>query len=326
MLRTSHRLLRLLSLLQSRRHWTGGDLSAELEIDRRTLRRDVDRLRELGYPVQASSGPGGGYALGSGASMPPVLLEDDEAVAVAVALRTAAGSVAHMEETAIGLLAKLDQWLPARLRRRASALYSVTVSLPGHAVASPVDDLTAIAIACRDGFRLRIDYADRDGNASKRTLEPLRLAHSGSRWYLLAWDLQREDWRTFRVDRMQRIETTAAQFPPRAFPGDVAEYLARSISQPPARHRARVKLTGSAETLAPRIPVWAGVLQALDDHHCLLDTGIESAEELLAQLAFIGIEFELIDDGGLGDALRQALERLQRGVATTSTPTPTLRR
>jgi predicted DNA-binding transcriptional regulator YafY len=112
MLRTSHRLLRLLSLLQSRRHWTGGDLSAELEIDRRTLRRDVDRLRELGYPVQASSGPGGGYALGSGALMPPVLLQDDEAVAVAVALRTAAGSVAHMEETAIGLLAKLDQWLP----------------------------------------------------------------------------------------------------------------------------------------------------------------------------------------------------------------------
>lgn len=320
MLRTSHRLLRLLSLLQSRRHWTGGDLSAELEVDRRTLRRDVERLRELGYPVQASSGPGGGYALGSGASMPPVLLEDDEVVAVAVALRTAAASVAQMEETAIGLLAKLDQWLPARLRRRASALYSVTVSLPGNSQALPVDDLTAIAIACRDGFRLRIDYADRDGKASKRTLEPLRLAHSGSRWYLLAWDLRREDWRTFRVDRMRRVETTGAQFPARAFPGDVAEYLSRSITQPPSRYRVQVRLKGTAEALAPGIPAWCGVLHALDDSHCLLETGVESAGELLAQLAFLGVDFELIDDGGLGDALLHALGRLQRGLSPSPAP------
>lgn len=320
MLRTSHRLLRLLSLLQSRRHWTGGDLSAELEVDRRTLRRDVERLRELGYPVQASSGPGGGYALGSGSSMPPVLLEDDEAVAVAVALRTAAASVAGMEETAIGLLAKLDQWLPARLRRRASALYSVTLSLPSASSASQVDDLTAIAVAARDGFRLRIDYADRDGKASKRTLEPLRLAHSGSRWYLLAWDLQRQDWRIFRIDRMRRIETTAAQFPPRAFPGDVAEYLSRSITQPPARHRVQVRLKGAAAALAPGIPAWCGVLHALDDGHCLLETGVESAGELLAQLAFLGIDFELIDDGGLGDALLHALDGLQRGLVPSRFP------
>jgi predicted DNA-binding transcriptional regulator YafY len=317
MLRTSHRVLRLLSLLQSQRHWSGADLSQRLDVDPRTLRRDVDRLRELGYPIHASSGPGGGYALGAGSSLPPVLLEDDEAVAVAVALRTAAASVAQMEETAIGLLAKLDQWLPARLRRRASALYQVTVSLPCHHQALPVEDLTAIAVACRDGFRLRIDYADRQGKPSKRSIEPLRLAHSGSRWYLLAWDLQREDWRTFRVDRIGRLTTTGTRFAARAFPGDIAEYLSRSITQPPARHRARIRLHAAAETLAPQLPAWCGVLHAQDATHCLLETGIESAAELLAQLAFLGIEFELIDDGGLGDALVQAMARLQQGLSTT---------
>src|SRR5688572_18879913 len=188
MLQTSTRLLRLLSLLQSRRHWSGKDLRERLEVDARTVRRDVDRLRELGYPIRASSGLGGGYELAAGASVPPMLLNDDEAVAVAVALRAAAGSVEKMEDTALALLAKLDQILPARLRKRASTLHAVTLSIQSSWTAAPaIDVLIQVASACRDHEKLQISYRSRDGEATSRTIEPLRLAHAGPRWYLVAW-------------------------------------------------------------------------------------------------------------------------------------------
>jgi len=190
MLKTSARLLRLLSVLQSRRHWSGSELSERVGVDARTIRRDIDRLRELGYAVEASPGLGGGYQLKPGSSLPPVLLDDDEAVAVAVAVR-AAGSVGKMEETAVGLLAKLDQLLPARLRKRASALHSITVSLASSQAVPSIEVLTRIATACRDHLKLRLNYRDRGGNATARTVEPLRLAHTGHLWYLVAWDAQR---------------------------------------------------------------------------------------------------------------------------------------
>jgi len=189
MLKTSARLLRLLSVLQSRRHWSGSELSERVGVDARTIRRDIDRLRELGYAVEASPGLGGGYQLKPGSSLPPVLLDDDEAVAVAV--RAAAGSVGKMEETAVGLLAKLDQLLPARLRKRASALHSITVSLASSQAVPSIEVLTRIATACRDHLKLRLNYRDRGGNATARTVEPLRLAHTGHLWYLVAWDAQR---------------------------------------------------------------------------------------------------------------------------------------
>lgn len=310
MLSTSNRLLRLLSLLQSRRHWTGAELSQRLDIDRRTLRRDVERLRELGYPIDASPGLGGGYRLGSGSAMPPVLLEDDEAVAVAVALRTAAASVGRMEDTSLRLLSKLDQWLPARLRKRASALYSVTLSLAGGAPTSDVDALLRIAGACRDGFRLRMQYRDRSQRASERVIEPLRLVHTGSRWYLVAWDLKREDWRTFRVDRVQSLHDTGMQFPPRAFPGDVVDYVAKSITQPFTRFQVRLRLPGSIEAQAERVPPWCGILEAGDAHHCVLELGAESVEALLALMALVGPDFEVLDDRGLLPQLRAASMRL----------------
>ena len=315
MLSTSNRLLRLLSLMQSRRHWTGAELSQRLEVDRRTLRRDVERLRELGYPIDASPGLGGGYRLGSGSAMPPVLLEDDEAVAVAVALRTAAASVGRMEDTALRLLSKLDQWLPARLRKRASALYSVTMSLAGGVPTSDVDLLLRIAGACRDGFRLRMHYCDRSQRATERLIEPLRLVHTGSRWYLVAWDLKREDWRTFRVDRVQALHDTGTQFPPREFPGDVADYVARSITQPFTRYQIRLRLPGSIEEQAARVPTWCGILEAGDAHHCLLELGAESVDALLALMALIGHDFEIVDDRGLLPELRAASARLGAALA-----------
>ncbi len=318
MLKTSTRLLRLLSLLQSRRHWTGAELCERLEVDARTVRRDVDRLRELGYPVQASAGVGGGYRLAAGATLPPLLLDDDEAVAMVVALRSAAGSVARMEQTALGLLGKLDQLLPARLRRRVSALYSVTVALTLREPGPDVDTLTGLANACRDHRLLQLDYLDREGRQSRRTIEPLRLVSSGRRWYLLAWDRLREDWRLFRADRIAAVRCEGGGFAPRVFPEDVAGYVERAISQPQRGDCLRARLRGSAEALAPKIPPWCGVLEHIDDASCLLHVRGESAEEMIALLALAGVEFELeLDQAAQAQraGLRAVVERLQRALA-----------
>ena len=310
MLQTSSRLLRLLSLLQSRRQWSGKDLSERLEIDARTVRRDVDKLRELGYPVRASSGLGGGYQLGAGSSMPPVLLNDDEAVAVAFALRTAAGSVGKMEETAIGLLAKLDQVLPNRLRKRASALHSVTISLSSAQVVPPVDVLARIASCCRDHMRLKLAYKDRDGKASSRILEPLRLAHTGSRWYLVAWDTQKEDWRTFRVDRIERLVSSGPQFVPRKFPEDIETYVKRSIRHVSYRYKMRLRLKGTLDVLEKQVPRWCGVLETEGPDTCTLSTGAETVEMLAAMLVMTSCDFEIVDSHELVPELRKIAARL----------------
>jgi len=315
MLQTSSRLLRLLSLLQSRRQWSGRDLSERLEIDARTVRRDVEKLRELGYPVRASSGLGGGYQLGAGSSMPPVLLNDDEAVAVAFALRTAAGSVGKMEETAIGLLAKLDQVLPNRLRKRASALHAVTISLASAQTVPPVDVLARIASACRDNMRIKLSYKDRDGKSTSRIIEPLRLAHTGSRWYLVAWDTQREDWRTFRVDRIERLISSGPQFVPRKFPEDIATYVQRSIRHVSYRYRVRLRLQGTIETLQKQVPRWCGSLEAGENGTCTLTTGADSVEMLAATLVMTATEFEVLDAPELIPELRKIAERLTRATA-----------
>ncbi len=315
MLQSSSRLLRLLSLLQSRRQWSGRDLSERLEIDARTVRRDVEKLRELGYPVRASSGLGGGYQLGAGSSMPPVLLTDDEAVAVAFALRTAAGSVGKMEETAIGLLAKLDQVLPARLRKRASALHAVTISLASAQAVPPVEVLSRVASACRDHMKLKLAYMDRDGKRSSRTLEPLRLAHTGSRWYLVAWDVQREDWRTFRVDRIERLISAGPQFVPRKFPEDIAAYVQRSIRNVSYRYRMRLRIKGTLEALQKQVPRWCGVLEAAEDGWCTLSTGADSIEMLAALLVMTAADFEILDSHELVPELRRVVERLRAATA-----------
>lgn len=313
MLKTSTRLLRLLSLLQQRRHWTGAELCDRLEVEARTVRRDVERLRELGYPIQASVGVGGGYQLSAGTSLPPLLLDDDEAVAVAVALRSATGSVSRMEDTALGLLGKLDQLMPARLRRRISALYSVTVSLRHDAATPDVDTLTELAGACRDRLLIELEYQDRGGRPSKRTIEPLRLVSSGRRWYLLAWDRSRDDWRLFRADRI-RSSRCGTGFAPREFPEDVASYVQRSLSQGMQGEVVHARLRGSAEALAPTLPPWCGVLEHIDEHSSLLHVRAETSEELLALLALTGVEFELVDAGERLPQLRAVAERLLRAL------------
>jgi predicted DNA-binding transcriptional regulator YafY len=317
MLKTSARLLRLLWLLQSRRYWTGAALSERVEVDARTVRRDIDRLRELGYAIEASPGLGGGYQLKAGSALPPVLLDDEEAVTVAVAVRAAASSIGRMEETAVGLLAKLDQLLPLRLRKRASALHSVTISLARPESAPSIEVLTQIACACRDHLRLRINYRDRAANVTSRVLEPLRLAHTGRLWYLVAWDCQRRDWRTFRIDRVQRLASTGPQFTPRDFPGDVAAYVSRSIRQVPYRYRMRIRLQGSAAELARRIPSWCGVLEMLDEESCALSTGADSIEALAAQVILAGTDFEILEAADCLAELREIAARLERATRVT---------
>lgn len=312
-MKASARVLRLLSLLQARREWPGEELGERLEVDIRTIRRDVERLRELGYAIEASSGPGGGYRLGAGTRTPPLLLDDDEAVAVAVALGAAAGTVANLQAVALRVLAKLDQLLPSRLRRRLGALPEVTVSLISTPAAVDLGVLTAIAAACRDEVELRFEYGDRQGTATTRQVQPLRLVHTGRVWYLVAWDVDRASFRTFRVDRVTPKLTRGARFSPPELPEDVATYVSRSIAVAPYRHHARLRLHASPEEIAERVPPWVGVLESSDERSSVLTIGADSAEALAALIVHTGVEFTLIEPAELALPLQAVAARLQRG-------------
>jgi predicted DNA-binding transcriptional regulator YafY len=313
-LATSARLLSLLSLLQARPTWSGAALAERLEVDTRTIRRDVDRLRALGYPVHSTPGAGGGYRLGAGAEMPPLLLDEEEAVAVAVGLRTAASvGVTGIEETSLRALAKLEQVLPARLRRRVSAVGSATVLYPVSGPTVEAEVLSAIATACRDHERLRFRYSGHDGTRSRRLVEPHRLVHTGRRWYLVAWDAGREDWRTFRVDRIAHVPQADRRFVPREPPAaDIAAYVARAVSSARDRHQARVLLHAPLALAARRVPHAYGTLEAIDGETCLLLTGSDWLGGLIAFIAEIGVDFEVLDPPELVDRVRLLAARLAR--------------
>jgi predicted DNA-binding transcriptional regulator YafY len=310
MVSTSARLLRLASLLQSRRHWPGAALVAELGVDARTVRRDIERLRELGYPVEASSGVGGGYALGRGAALPPLVLDDEEAVALALALRVASASVGGIEATSLGLLSKLDQLLPTRLRRRVSALHDVTLSLRMGAPLVDARLLNALASACRDCLALRFAYRNHGGEHSERIVQPLRLANYGRRWYLVAWDTLRDDWRSFRADRIDGNVHVGAAFKPRLLPPDVAARIERGIAYAPFNARVTLRLHGTLADLSTRIPTWCGVLESESAATCLLRIGSDSPEGVLAHVLMIGQPAELVEGEALRPALQDALARL----------------
>jgi len=321
---TSGRLLTMLSLLQARRDWTGGELAERLGVTLRTVRRDVDRLRDLGYPVTATPGAAGGYRLEAGAAMPPLLLDDDEAVAVAVGLRTAAnGTIAGIEEISVRALAKLEQVLPARLRRRVAALGSSTVSLAGRGPTVDPGLLASLAGACRDHESLRLRYTRADGTESRRLVEPVRLACTGRRWYLLAWDRDQAEWRTFRVDRIAGTPTPGPRFPPRDPPEeDVAGYITRAISTAPYRYQATIRLHVPAEVAAERVTPAAGLVEAVDEHTCLLHVGGPSLAEFPVYVAQIGFEFEVLSPPELVEQVEVLAQRFSRSVARARTPRP----
>lgn len=316
MLRTSARLLRLLSLFQVQRYWSGIDLSTRLKVTARTLRRDVDRLRSLGYPVHSTSGVAGGYQLGAGATIPPLLLDDEEAVAVALGLRTSAsGAVSGIEEASMRALLKLEQVLPPRLRGRVAALHSFVVPLEQRGPTVDAERLSLIANACRDHEGIRFSYQDRAGTPSIRLVEPHRLVHTGYRWYLAAWDLTRKDWRTFRVDRVQGKLKTSTRFKPRKPPeGGFAAFVSKSIAHVPNPYSAHVKLHGRFETLSKRISPSLGALEAIDQNSCMLHTGSHSLEAITIHLLLLDVEFQIHEPPELIAYIRNVTGRLNQAI------------
>jgi predicted DNA-binding transcriptional regulator YafY len=313
MLQTSARLLRLLGLLQTHRDWTGPQLADRLAVTTRTIRNDIERLRSLGYTVHATSGVGGGYRLGAGASLPPLLLDDEEAVAVAVGLRTATG-VSGIEETALRALGKLEPVLPSRLRQRVNLLQSVTTSITNSGPTVEANVLTAIAGAIRAREQLRFDYVSFEGTASPRRVEPHRLVHTRGRWLLVAWDVDRVDWRTFRADRIQPRTPNGPRFAARQDPdGDLIAYVEKGLGSAMWRYRAKVKVHASAEEVAARLPP-AVAVESVDERTCLVDVGSDSSSMLAVWLGMLDADFEVDDCPELADHLRKLAGRYSRAV------------
>ncbi|AKT51817.1 helix-turn-helix transcriptional regulator [Arsenicicoccus sp. oral taxon 190] len=272
---TTARALRLLSLLQSRPVWSGRELVDELAVTDRTLRRDVLRLRDLGYRVESTAGSGGGYRLVTGRELPPLLLEDDEAVALGVALRLATqATVEGIEEASARALGKLEQVMPAPLREQVAALQTTTVTLPAGGERVDVGAVTALSSAARGRLQARFGYRTRTGRQGERRVEPYHLVVAGRRWYLLAFDLDRDDWRVFRVDRMSRIHVTTWRFVPRDCP-DPAEHVQRSIGVEGYRHRVVVRLAASVEQVREQVPATMGTVVPDGPDHCVLTAGAD---------------------------------------------------
>jgi predicted DNA-binding transcriptional regulator YafY len=313
MLDTSARLLRLLSLFQGRRYWSGHDLAGRLEVTSRTLRRDVDKLRTLGYPIHSTSGAEGGYQLGAGSTMPPLLLDDEEAVAVALGLRSAAtGAIEGVEEASVRALSKIEQILPPRLGRRVAALQAMIVTPAGAGSSVDARTLSTIAGACRDQEMLRFRYSDHAGKASARSVEPHRVVNTGRRWYLVAWDSDRRDWRTFRVDRIQPRLTAGPRFTPREPPArDLAAYVSRGVSYAPPC-RARIKLLVAAEVVVDRLAPSIGLVEPIDEHSSFFDVGASTFESLAMHLVLLGVDFEVTEPLELVHQVRRLADRYRR--------------
>ncbi|RCG32211.1 YafY family transcriptional regulator [Sphaerisporangium album] len=322
MANTSSRTLRLLSLLQTHRYWPGAELADRLEVSVRTLRRDVDRLRELGYPVEAHRGVDGGYQLAAGAALPPLVVDDEEAVALAIGLRVAAqGAVAGIEEASVRALAKVVQVMPPRLRRRIEALRAATQ--PTVWGAGPTVDagtLTTVAQACRDEERLRFSYTARAGEVTERHVEPHRLVSLGRRWYLVAYDLARHDWRSFRLDRLSEPRGTRDRFRPRELPAeDAAAFVRAGIDTIVAPLSVEVIVHAPAETLRGRLGAWA-TIDEIDATRCHLRMTTENLEWPIFALGVAGADFEVVHPPELTDGLREWATRFLR---STGTPAPT---
>lgn len=318
MANTSSRTLRLLSLLQTHRFWPGTELADRLEISSRTLRRDIDRLRELGYPVDAHRGVDGGYQLAAGAVLPPLVLDDEEAVALAIGLRTAAqGAVVGIEEASVRALAKVVQVMPPRLRRRVDALRDATEQAVW--AAGPTIDarlLTAVAQACRDEERLRFTYTVQSGEQTHRHVEPHRLVSLGRRWYLVAYDLQRQDWRSFRLDRLEQPRNTGARFTPRSLPAkDAAAFVRAGIANiPGSSHSVEVVIHAAAATVRTSVGQWATV-EEVDAERCLLRMTVDNLNWTAFALGAVAADFEVIKPPELAAHIREWAARFTRATS-----------
>ncbi|BBE23258.1 DNA-binding transcriptional regulator [Arthrobacter sp. MN05-02] len=317
MIETSARLLQLLSLLQLRREWTGPALAQRMDVTERTVRRDIGKLRTLGYPINASPGVAGGYQLGAGAQLPPLLLDDDEALAVAIGLTAVTASpVSGVGEASVRALTKLEQVLPPRLRPRFSGLRSAVTRM---AASTPVDPevLTAFSAAITERRCAAFRYDRHDGESSRRIVEPYRLVDTGRRWYLVAFDRSREDWRTFRVDRCRSVPVARERFAPRPLPAaDLAAYVQESITRSPYSYDAVIRFSAPLQELEARVPASTGTLEADGDGHTILRAGFDSLDFPLAYLASWDIDFEVLEPAEMRERAVVVAERLRRSAAT----------
>jgi predicted DNA-binding transcriptional regulator YafY len=309
---TSSRLLSLLALMQSRPAWPGTELAERLDVSTRTIRKDIDRLRELGYPVDAVRGPAGYYQLGVGAKLPPLLLDDEEAVAVAVGLRTGAG-VSGMQESSARALAKLEQVLPHRLQRQVNAIHSATSKGPdntGSNVKEPEVDptvLATIAAAIRDQHYLRFGYdvpGSPDAEAFPSLVEPYRLVSWVRYWYLVGRD-KVGDWHTYRVDWIDLRMPTGRRFTPRPLPGeDYTTFVLRDVASTGWKVHARITVFASAEEVLSRIHAAVGIVESVDESTCVLVTGADSLEVIAVYIGMLGLDFKVTEPAGLVEHLR----------------------
>lgn len=307
---TIERVLRVLALLQRRPSWTAAELAAELGVTDRSVRRDVERLRAVGYPVHAAAGVGGGYRLGAGTRLPPLLLDDQEAIATAVSLRLASGgTVAGAGEAALRALAKLDQVMPPRLRAQVRAVHGATETLVGPGVEIDPELLVTLARACRDAVRVRFRYAGRGGEERERTVEPVRMVATARRWYLMAWDVDRDGWRTFRLDRMREVVATTWRFRAREHPDPVA-YVQRSVIQAPYRHLARVRVHAHPDRVRELVPPQVGRVEDDRDGWCVLVVGGDDLNWLAMHVVRLGFEAEVLEPPELRRAAALLARRL----------------
>ena len=362
MANTSSRTLRLLSLLQNHRYWPGPELAGRLGVSARTLRRDVDRLRELGYPVEAHRGVDGGYQLAAGAELPPLVVDDEEAVALAVGLHLAAASgvagggppgngaaaaapaEATIAEASARALAKVTQVMPSRLRRRVEAVAAMTeratwAQQTGAGVINP-EVLAATALACRDAERIRFGYVAASGERSKRHVEPHRLVALDRRWYLVGYDLDRQDWRSFRLDRVAPpagqpaprggsasraapIQSTGARFRPREIPGgDAAAFVRASASARPAGQEVIAIVEAPAAAVRERIGQWSSIEEAGSSRCRVTMTPPENSDWAVIALGVAGADFRVISPPEVAERIRDWGARFTRATNPGEQPAP----
>lgn len=312
------RTLALLGLLQTHRHWSGEELARRLKVSERTVRRDIDRLRNLGYPVAATTGTFGGYRLEAGAHLPPLLVDDDEAVALTIGLRAAAGAaIEGIEETTVRVMAKVEQILPDRLRRRVEAL-NRNVDVLRRVPDTPVrpEHLAVLAQGCRDREEMRFGYTRRDGRSEPRLVRPHQMVSVGQRWYLVAWDVRRSDWRTYRIDRMADPRLAGVRFEPLVLPFEsAADYVVAGLASAPQRYEATVTVDGPIAEVQNLTHWFKTDLQALNDARTTVTLGADSLDWLAAMIAILAVSYEVTVDESpdeVSDLLAATSRRLRR--------------
>lgn len=300
---TTHRTLRLLTLLRSRAEWTGSELAEQLETTTRSVRRDINRLRSLGYPVDSVRGHGGGYRLGTDAKLPPLILDLDQAVAVGVGLRLASSSgISGLDQQAEACLVKLEELSHAVLRERISTITQAVDVVSGSSTPVNADVLLALSHGIRGHLQVRMDYVARNGAPTHRRLEPYRVLAMGARWYLFAWDLDRGDWRTFRLDRIQAVRVSTFAFSPRPTP-EIQEHLHRSVTTDPYQHVVRIRFRAPLAQVQGQLGTCAGLLQEDGAEACLFTTGSQDLQWTAGWLAGLALDMQIVEPMELVDAV-----------------------